>query len=133
MKTVTGESGRCLEIDLDTLAWSSSAIPEDDLRDYIGGKGLGLKMIHDRLGSRLGEADPLGPDNILAFMMGTFIGTGAPCSARFAGVTKSPLTGIMVAASCGGPFGMACKTAGWDAVLVRGRAARPVVVRMDET
>jgi aldehyde:ferredoxin oxidoreductase len=132
MKTIIGESKRYLEIDLTTKTWAEFSPPEEDLHDYIGGKGLGLKLIHDRLGARLAEVDPLGPENILAFMMGVFIGTGAPCSARFAGVTKSPLTGIMVSSSCGGPFGMACKTAGWDGVLVKGKAAVPTVLKLDE-
>ncbi|MBU0955831.1 MAG: aldehyde ferredoxin oxidoreductase family protein [Spirochaetes bacterium] len=132
MKTIKGESRRYLYINLSDKSWQTFEAAETDLDRYIGGKGLGLKFIYDRLGKKLGETDPLGPDNILAFMMGTFIGTGAPCSARFAGVTKSPLTGIMVAASCGGPFGMACKTAGWDGVLVQGKAEQPTVVRIDE-
>ena len=133
MKTIVGESQRYLDIDLGARSWSVFSPAREDLRDYIGGKGLGLKLIYDRLGDRLGAVDPLGPDNILAFMMGTFIGTGAPCSARFAGITKSPLTGIMVASSCGGPFGMACKTAGWDGVLVRGRAESPTLLAIDES
>ena len=132
MKTIIGESKRYLEIDLTAKTWTEFSPLEEDLRDYIGGKGLGLKLIHDRLGVRVSEVDPLGPENILAFMMGVFIGTGAPCSARFAGVTKSPLTDIMVSSSCGGPFGMACKTAGWDGVLVKGKAAVPTVVKLDE-
>ncbi|MFH2114808.1 MAG: aldehyde ferredoxin oxidoreductase C-terminal domain-containing protein [Spirochaetota bacterium] len=132
MKIIHGESMRYLEIDLSTSKWKVYTAAEADLQDYIGGKGLGLKFIYDRLGKKLGGVDPLGSDNILAFMMGTFLGTGAPCSGRFAGITKSPLTGIMVAASCGGPFGMACKTAGWDGVLVSGKAASPTVLRLDE-
>jgi aldehyde:ferredoxin oxidoreductase len=131
-KTIRGESLRYLEVDLSTQSWKVHTAAEADLRDYIGGKGLGLKFIYDRLGKRLGSIDPLGPENILAFMMGSFIGTGAPCSGRFAGITKSPLTGLMVASSCGGPFGMACKTAGWDGLLVSGKAARPMVLRLDE-
>ena len=112
MKTIVGESKRYLEIDLSKKTWLEFSPSESDLREYIGGKGLGLKLIYDRLGKDIAETDPLGPQNILAFMMGVFIGTKAPCSARFAGITKSPLTGIMVSSSCGGPFGMACKTAG---------------------
>jgi aldehyde:ferredoxin oxidoreductase len=134
MKTIKGESRRYLDIDLSTGSFTAFSPSEEDLRDYIGGKGLGLKLIYERTGRGrdLEAQDPLGPSNILAFMMGTFIGTGAPCSARFAGITRSPLTGIMVASSCGGPFGMACKTAGWDGILVRGAAARPTVLRIDE-
>ena len=62
----------------------------------------------------------MGEDNYLAFMMGVLLGTGAPCSGRFAAVTKSPLTGIMLSSSCGGPFGMAFKTAGYDGLLITG-------------
>jgi aldehyde:ferredoxin oxidoreductase len=134
MKTIIGESKRYLDIDLTRRSFSVFSPSEEDLRDYIGGKGLGLKLIYDRTrhGKELRDLDPLGPENILAFMMGTFIGSGAPCSARFAGVTKSPLTGIMIGSSCGGPFGMACKTAGWDGVLVSGAADAPLVLRIDE-
>ncbi len=134
MKTIKGESKRYLEIDLTARSFTVFSPLEDELRAYIGGKGLGLKLFYDRMGrgKELAGLDPLGPDNILAFMMGTFIGTGAPCSARFAGLTKSPLTGIMVGSSCGGPFGMACKTAGWDGILVSGAASAPIVLRIDE-
>ena len=132
METIKGESRRYLFINLTSKTSEPFTADEKDLRDYIGGKGLGLKFIYDRIGAKLAEVDPLGPENILGFMMGTFIGTNAPCSARFAGVTKSPLTGIMVSSSCGGPFGMACKTAGWDGVLVQGKAERPTVVTINE-
>lgn len=129
---IRGESGRFLMID----AGARTALPfqasPDDLRDYIGGKGLALRMIRERLGGRLAGIDPLGPENILAFTTGVFMGTGAPCSARFAGVTVSPLTGIMVASSCGGPFGMALKTAGWDGILITGAAAELSILVIDE-
>lgn len=136
MKTIRGESKRYLDLNLSTRSFSVFSPSEEDLRDYLGGKGLGLKLIYDRFGSggseRFAAIDPLGPENILAFMMGSFLGTGAPCSARFAGLAKSPLTGIMASSSCGGPFGRACKTAGWDGLLVSGTADRPLVLRIDE-
>ncbi|HOJ98811.1 MAG TPA: aldehyde ferredoxin oxidoreductase family protein [Termitinemataceae bacterium] len=128
---IIGESRKYLEIDVSTRTFQVFSPSEEDLTDYLGGSGLGLKLIYDRLGERLGSIDPLGPDNILAFMMGSFLGTGAPCSARFAGITKSPLTGIMATSSCGGPFGLACKTAGWDGLLIRGRATVPLVLRIN--
>jgi aldehyde:ferredoxin oxidoreductase len=96
---------------------------------YLGAKGLGLKLLYDRLTPGL---DPLGEENYLAFMMGVFMGTGAPCSGRFAALTKSPLTGIMLASSCGGPFGMALKTAGYDGLLVTGRSENPVCLVIDD-
>jgi aldehyde:ferredoxin oxidoreductase len=122
VKEIIGTNNRILEVDLTRSKVDIYEIKPRERRLYLGGKGLGLKLIYDRL--RPG-ADPLGEENIIAFMPGVLMGTGAPCSARFAAVTKSPLTGIMAASSCGGPFGMDLKTAGWDGLLVRGKAAKP--------
>ena len=122
MKEIIGISNRVLEVDLARSKVDIYEVKPTERRLYLGGKGLGLKLLYDRL--RPG-ADPLGEENILAFMPGVLMGTGAPCSGRFAAVTKSPLTGIMVASSCGGPFGMSLKTAGWDGLLVRGKAVKP--------
>jgi aldehyde:ferredoxin oxidoreductase len=95
---------------------------------YLGGKGLGLKLLYDRLKP---GTDPLGEDNYLIFEMGVLMGTGAPCSGRFSAVTKSPLTEIVTTSSCGGPFGMAYKTAGYDALIIRGKSKDPVTLRID--
>ena len=122
MKEIIGTSNRILEVDLTRSKVDIYEVKPRERRLYLGGKGLGLKLLYDRL--RPG-ADPLGEENIIAFMPGVLMGTGAPCSARFAAVTKSPLTGIMAASSCGGTFGMDLKTAGWDGLLVRGKAAEP--------
>jgi aldehyde:ferredoxin oxidoreductase len=121
MKEIIGASNRILQVDLTRSKVDIYEVKPRERRLYLGGKGLGLKLLYDRLQA---GADPLGEGNIIAFMPGVLMGTGAPCSARFAAVTKSPLTGIMVASSCGGPFGMNLKTAGWDGLLVSGKAAR---------
>ncbi|HQO03540.1 MAG TPA: aldehyde ferredoxin oxidoreductase N-terminal domain-containing protein, partial [Spirochaetota bacterium] len=128
MKEITGTSNKILEVDLTTQKFSVFDIPEKDRKMYLGGKGLGLKLLYDRMAVGV---DPLGPDNIIAFMMGVLMGTGASCSGRFAAVTKSPLTGIMTSASCGGPFGMALKTSGWDGLLIKGKSAKPVYLYID--
>jgi aldehyde:ferredoxin oxidoreductase len=122
MKEIVGTSNRILQVDLTRSNVGIYEVKLEERRLYLGGKGLGLKLLYDRLQS---GADPLGEENIIAFMPGVLMGTGAPCSARFAAVTKSPLTGIMAASSCGGPFGMSLKTAGWDGLLVRGKATKP--------
>ena len=103
-----------MEINLTDRSIHEFKVRDEDRKLYLGGKGLGLKLLYDRL--QLG-IDPLDEENIIAFMMGVFMGTGAPCSGRFAAATKSPLTGIMASSSCGGPFGMAYKTAGYDGFL----------------
>lgn len=128
MKEITGTSNKILEVDLTAKTFTVYDVPEKDRKMYLGGKGLGLKLLYDRMPVGV---DPLGPDNIIAFMMGVLMGTGATCSGRFAAVTKSPLTGIMSSASCGGPFGMALKTSGWDGLLIKGQSAKPVYLYID--
>ena len=130
MNEIIGTSNKVLEIDLTTRQVTEIQINEEERRLYLGGKGLGLKLLYERLKPGI---DPLGDENIIAFMMGVLMGTGAPCSGRFAAVTKSPLTGIMVSSSCGGPFGMAFKTAGYDGLLISGRSDKPTYLTIDAT
>lgn len=128
INTIVGASNRILEIDLKSEQVKELQVPDNDRRLYLGGKGLGLKLLFERLQPGI---DPLGEDNYLAFMMGVLMGTGAPCSGRFAALTKSPLTGIMLTSSCGGPFGMAYKTAGYDGLLISGKSAKPIYLEID--
>jgi len=128
MEEIIGTSNRILEIDLSKGKSSIIEISEKDRAMYLGGKGLGLKIIYDRIKTGI---DPLGEDNMVAFMMGVLIGTGTPSAGRFDAVTKSPLTGIMTSSSCGGPFGMALKTSGWDGVLIKGKSKSPVYLVVD--
>jgi aldehyde:ferredoxin oxidoreductase len=122
VQEIVGTSNRILEIDLSAGSAETYTVEPRERTLYLGGKGLGLKLLYDRLD--LG-VDPLGEENIVAFMPGVLMGTGAPCSGRFGAVTKSPLTGLMASSSCGGPFGMNLKTAGWDGLLIRGKAVAP--------
>lgn len=123
MKQITGTIDKILDIDLTARSFSVYHSTDADRTMYLGGKGLGLKLLYDRL---VPGCDPLGDENILVIMPGVIMGTGAPCSGRFSAVTKSPLTGIMVSSSCGGPFGMALKTSGWDGCILRGASTKPV-------
>ena len=125
---IVGTSNRILEIDLKSEQVKEFQVTDNERKLYLGGKGLGLKLLLERLPPGI---DPLGENNYLAFMMGVLMGTGAPCSARFAALTKSPLTGIMLASSCGGPFGMAYKTAGYDGLLITGKSAKPIYLEID--
>jgi len=125
VKIQHGPSNRVLEVDLTSGVCQVIEVSSQDRRMYLGGKGLGLKLIYERMPVGI---DPLGEENILALMPGVLMGTGAPNSGRFAAVTKSPLTGIMASASCGGPFGMQLKKCGWDGLLVRGAASSPTLL-----
>lgn len=130
MRTHLGSLNRILELDLTRMVSVAFEVSDTDRTLYLGGKGLGLKLIYDR---QPPGADPLGPDNMVAIMPGVLSGTGAPCSGRFAALTKSPLTGLMLSSSCGGPFGIALKTAGWGGLLIKGEAAGPTIVEIDES
>jgi len=123
MKKIIGMSRKVLEVDLTTTSFSVYAVSDADIKMYLGGKGLGLKLIYDRITPGI---DPLGKENIIAFITGALLGTSAPCSSRFSAVTKTPLTGIMATSSCGGPFGEDLKTAGWDGILIKGKSKNPV-------
>lgn len=129
VKEIIGTSNRFLEVNLTTREVREFQATDEDRQLYLGGKGLGLKYIYDRMDLNV---DPLGEGNILAFMMGVMISTGAPCTGRFAAVTKSPLTDIMTSSSCGGPFGIAYKTTGYDGLLISGKAEKPVYLVIDE-
>ena len=128
IKKIVGTGNRILEIDLKSEQVKELQVTDNDRKLYLGGKGLGLKLLFERLAPGI---DPLGEANYLAFMMGVLMGTGAPCSGRFAALTKSPLTGIMLTSSCGGPFGMAYKTAGYDGLLITGKSEKPIYLEID--
>ncbi|NOX33859.1 MAG: aldehyde ferredoxin oxidoreductase family protein [Deltaproteobacteria bacterium] len=126
-KEAPGPFNRVLEIDLSLKTFSMFVISDQLRRMYLGGKGLGLKLLYDRLKP---GTDPLGEGNIIIIMTGVLAGTGAPCSGRFHGVFKSPLTGIIGSSSCGGSFGRQLKSNGWDGIILKGRSDKPVIVNI---
>ncbi len=123
MEKLIGMSKKVIEVNLSSQSFSIFNVPDADIKMYLGGKGLGLKLIYDRISPGI---DTLGEENIIAFMTGALLGTGVSCSSRFTAVTKTPLTGIMASSSCGGPFGESLKTAGWDGILIKGKSKNPV-------
>lgn len=118
-----GYAGRALEVDLTANMVDIVNLKEEDVRKFIGGKGLGAKMLSYRLPARI---DPLSPENIIIFITGPLTGTLTPTSARWCVVTKSPLTGIFLDSQVGGHFGAKMKFANFDYFLVKGKAQKPV-------
>ncbi|HSB80195.1 MAG TPA: aldehyde ferredoxin oxidoreductase family protein [Candidatus Methylomirabilis sp.] len=117
-----GYMGRVLRVDLTTRRMADETIPEAMLRAYIGGSGLGARLLFDETTR---DTDPLGPENRLLFLTGPLTGVTIPTSGRHAVIAKSPL-GIWGEADCGGTFGHELKRAGIDGILVEGQADRPV-------
>lgn len=115
--------GKVLRVDLTEGKTAVETLPSDFLRQYIGGSGLGAKLLFE---ATTAATDPLGPDNPLLFLTGPLTGTKVPLSGRHAVVAKSPLTGIWGEADSGGTWGVKLKRAGYDGIIVTGKAAAPV-------
>ncbi|MCX7708079.1 MAG: aldehyde ferredoxin oxidoreductase family protein [Anaerolineae bacterium] len=116
-------------VDLTTGRVTIEQTPEDLERRFIGGRGLGAKLLYDLVGP---EVDPFGPENYLIFTAGPLAGTPWPTSARLHVTFKSPLTGIYGYANTGGHFVAELKHAGYDALLVTGRAPQPSLLRVTD-
>lgn len=119
---------KVLDIDLTTREIKILPVENERRRHYLGGKGLALRFLYDYLDPGI---DPLSSQNVIIFMTGPLSGTGAPSADKFEVVAKSPLTGIMVSSSCGGSFGVKLKKAGYDGLIIRGRAEFPVYIYID--
>jgi aldehyde:ferredoxin oxidoreductase len=122
--------GSILNVDLGESKIETEKLDDDLCRDFIGGYGIGAKLLYDRIPA---GADPLGPDNILGILTGPLTGTPALIGSRFAAVAKSPKTsGGWGDANCGGFFGPHLKFAGFDGVLLSGISSQPVYLFIDE-
>lgn len=122
-KMLGGYAGKILFVDLGTGTFKEELLPETVCRDFIGGYGIGIRILYERMKPRV---EPLGGDNYLGFVTGVLTGTAVPGSGRFGVVTKSPLTGTWCESNAGGTFGPELKTAGYDAVFFRGISPKPV-------
>ncbi len=123
-----GYWGRIAFVNLSTGSIETVEPPEEIYRLHFGGYGLGVHYLYQRIPP---GADPLGPDNILAFLPGLLTGSGAQFGGRFMVATRSPLTGAWGEANCGGNFGPALRGAGWDGLFVSGQAEKPVYLYVD--
>ena len=124
-----GFMGKLLDVDLTSGRMREEPLNEQMCRDYIGGYGLGARLLYDRIPQ---GADPLGPQNILGLLTGPLTGTPAIIGSRFVAVAKSPKTGGWGDANCGGHFGPHLKFAGLDGVFFSGISAKPVYLLVDD-
>jgi aldehyde:ferredoxin oxidoreductase len=124
-----GYTGRILRVDLTSGKTAVEELREEVARDFIGGSGLGAKILYDETTP---DTDPLGPDNPLIFATGPLTGTTLFNSDRIEAVARSPLTGIFGESSSGGYCAGKLKACGYDAVVIRGQAERPVYLYLDD-
>jgi aldehyde:ferredoxin oxidoreductase len=125
---VKGYNGKILFVDLTQGSFKEESPPEKMYRDFIGGQGLGARILYERMKPK---ADPLGPDNILGFLVGPLTGTSLH-GARFQTVAKSPVTGGWGDANSGGSLAPVFKAAGYDGVFFTGVSPKPVYVFIDD-
>ncbi len=117
-----GYAGKIAFIDLTTGKIETEMLDEDLAQQYIGGSGMGVRILFERQKKGI---NPLGPENTLGFTTGPLTGTKTPTGARYMAVCKSPLTNGWGDANSGGFFGSELKASGWDALFVRGIAPSP--------
>lgn len=115
-------TGKLLRVNLTTGQCQVEELNKQWAADYIGGKGLGIKYLYEEL---LPGIDPLSQDNKLILMTGLFTGTIIPLSGKLAIITKSPATGTILDCSIGGHFAAELKFAGYDAIILEGKAVKP--------
>lgn len=117
-----GYTGKILRINLTDQVAKVEETPLEMARDFIGGAGFGIKYLYDEVPA---ETDALGPENKLIFASGPFSGTSVPCASRMCVTGKSPLTGAVGMATTGGQFPVELKFAGYDALIIEGKAESP--------
>ncbi|MEA2074845.1 MAG: aldehyde ferredoxin oxidoreductase family protein [Euryarchaeota archaeon] len=127
MNAVYGWRNKILRIDLSKGKVDSFAPEASLLKGYIGGRGLGAKLVYD-----VGRVDALAPANLLVFAAGPLTGTTTPASGRVSLSTKSPLTGTIFDSNCGGSFGPELKKAGYDAIIIGGKSPEPVFIEIED-
>jgi aldehyde:ferredoxin oxidoreductase len=116
-------------IDLSKRSVRSEQVPDDLAWNFIGGKGLGAKILYDMTDEK---TDPLGPENPLIFAIGPFTGTAVPYSGKGTFVFKSPQTGILGESVIGGTLGAATRWVGTTALVIMNRADRPTYLVLSE-
>lgn len=125
-----GYAGKILDIDLTDGKITELKIEENVLRQYIGGRGLGARILWDRLGSRWEKVDPLSPENLLLVLTGPL--TGYFHGARICITGKSPQSNGIIGSTVSGEFPIELKCSGWDGIIVSGRAEKPVYILVND-
>lgn len=125
----SGYMGKIIRVNLSSGDVFSESLDMKDAELFIGGSGLGAKILHEEMKD---PGDPLDPENPLIFATGPVTGTNSFNSDRFEVVGLSPLTGIYGEANAGGHWGGVFKKCGFDAVIIKGRSDIPVYINITD-
>lgn len=124
-----GWVGKILRVDLTRGQWKVEELDRNLAQQFIGGRGLGSKILFDEIDPRI---DPFSPDNKLIMATGPLTGTSASAAGRYMAITKSPLTGTIACSNSGGHFGAELKFAGFDLLILEGKAKEPVYLYVED-
>jgi len=124
-----GYTGKILNVDLSSKDITVTDLDEQVAKRFLGGLGLGVKILYDEVGP---NADAMSPENIVIIAGGPLTGTASPANSRTEVITKSPLTGILGIGNFGGAWGPRLKLAGYDAVVIRGVSDNPVYLWIED-
>jgi aldehyde:ferredoxin oxidoreductase len=125
-----GYRGKILRVDLSAGSTSVTSIDEKLLRGFIGGAGLGVRLLYDLIDA---DTDPLSPENPLIYLTGPLCGTMAPTGSKSTFCSRSPKTGLLGYSTVGGHLGADLKFAGYDGIIFIGAAKEPSYLLVEDT
>jgi len=120
-------TGKILRVNLTSGKVNTETVPEKIAADFIGGRGYGIRYLYEELTPGI---DPLGDKNKLLMLNGPLAGTMAQAVSRWMTCTRSPLTGAFARSVCGADFGAWMKFAGYEIIIIEGKADRPVYIHL---
>ena len=118
-----------LHVNLSDKSIRREPLPPELYNQYLGGRGLGVKLLFDNLAPR---TDAMSPANLLVFAVGPSTATSVPTAGRFVVITKSPTTGTIFDSHAGGYFGAQLRRAGFAAVIFHGKSDNPVYLWIND-
>ncbi|MFC1942189.1 aldehyde ferredoxin oxidoreductase family protein [Chloroflexota bacterium] len=121
--------GKMLHVDLSARKIEKRETEPEFARKFGGGMGFGCKILYDEVGP---DIDPLSPDNVIVVASGPLTGTQAPFASRTEVTTRDPLTGSVGSGNTGGMLGPYLKHAGFQAIVIRGKAENPVYLWIND-
>lgn len=124
-----GWVGQILRVNLTSGTIKKEALDPVEAKNYIGARGLGTRLWIKECDP---EIDPLSEANNLIFMTGPLTGTLATNAGRYNVICKAPLTGAMAASNSGGYWGPELKYAGYDGIIIEGKAEKPVYLWIND-
>ncbi|MDD5628806.1 MAG: aldehyde ferredoxin oxidoreductase N-terminal domain-containing protein, partial [Elusimicrobia bacterium] len=124
-----GWTGNILRVNLTAKTFRKESFDEEFAKTWVGGRGFAVKILYDELKPGI---DPLGPENKLVVALGPIAGIPAPNTGKAVVAAKSPLTGFYGDGNLGTRVAEQLRKAGYDALIVEGKAERPTMLRIED-